>query len=561
MTAQLTDTQKEDILNICNDIAGSRKITAVCVYGPWACGYADQKTDINVLLVIEKFLLRLTNHFGTVDDIKISILVVNRSDFEKDIKKGWLGEFVAERVLFPYLPLVNAEYLHSNEVKTKKRTVIELLGNLILEFPESSHEFLIKNEYFMYETMMRKAKLFPPLAYVFHNITQKNAEQNIKAIMEGYMEAFKELEKENTIILSDDHIKIKTFHIQASKNWKNKIPLVVNFFRRITVSPLLRLYSESADSFIQEQRLFTTGHKNVIANKLVSQLEDPKKYILLPTPLGTISLSDKSDITDVAKKILVDDEFSKIEIKKIGGVFNDIYLLSIKNGKEKKVVVKQFLDWSNLKWLPLSMWSVGTASFSVLGTSRMEKEYAITNYLHSNGFPVPQIFHISYPKRLLFEEYVEGKELVETIREIFTSNNPPKASDLDLVKEAGRMVAKAHALGVTLGDCKPENFMVTENGIVLLDLEQAARSGNKTWDVAEFLYFSGHYSPPMSTTNSAITIARTFIDGYIEAGGDKITVKSAASPRYTKVFTVFTPPHILLAISNVCKKHEPKADS
>lgn len=556
MTTQLTETLKENILNSCNDIAGSRQITAVCIYGPWACGYADKKTDINVLLVLEHYLLRLNNYYDSVNDIKVSVLVVNRSDFERDIKKGWLGEFFAERVLFPYVSLVNAEYLQDNEVKTKKRNITELLGNLILEFPESSYNFSIKNDYFMYETMMRKAKLFPPLAYVFHNITKKNGEQNIKNIMDGYLKAFKELEKENIVTLFDDHIKITTAHIEAVKNWKNKIPLVIKFLQRITVTPLLRLFSETADSFIQEQRLFASGDKNIIAaNHLVPQLEDPKKHVLLPTHLGTISLSDKSDITDVAKKLLVADKFSKIKIKKIGGVFNDIYLLTIiRNDEEKKVVVKQFLDWSNLKWLPLSMWSFGTASFSVLGTSRMEKEYAITNYLYNNGFPVPQIFHVSYPKRLLFEEYIQGNQLVKTVKEIFDSSNSPNVSNLELVKKVGGMVAKAHGLGVTLGDCKPENFIVTQNGIFLLDLEQASRNGNKTWDVAEFLYFTGHYCPPMSSVNPAIVISKMFIEGYLEAGGDKQTVKRAASPRYTKVFTVFTQPHILLAISNVCKK-------
>jgi len=556
MTAQLTESLKENILNICKDVAGSRKITAVCVYGPWACGYANKKTDINVLLVLERFLLRLQNHYDTNGDTKISVLIVNRSNFERDIKKGWLGEFCAERLLLPYVPLINSEYLESNEKETKKRIIMEILGNLVLEFPESSYDFSIKNEYFMYETMMRKAKLFPPLAYVFHNVTQKNGDQNIKNIMDGYLKAFKELEKENIIALFDDHIKITAKHIEAIKNWKNKIPVVIKFLRRMTVTPLLRMFSETADSFIQERRLFSTDNKNTIsANHLVSQLEDPRKYVLLPTPLGVISLADKSDITDVAKKLMVADKFSKIEIKKIGGVFNDIYLLTItKNDEEKKVVVKQFLDWSNLKWLPLSMWSFGTASFSVLGTSRMEKEYAITNYLHGNGFPVPQIFHISYPKRLLFEEYIQGNELVKTIKQIFEANNAPKASDLELVKKVGQMVAKAHSLGVTLGDCKPENFMVTEKGIFLLDLEQASRKGNKTWDVAEFLYFSGHYSPAMSPTTPAIIIAKSFIEGYLQGGGDKKDVIRAASPKYTKVFTVFTAPHILLAMSNICKK-------
>ena len=102
--------------------------------------------------------------------------------------------------------------------------------------------------------------------------------------------------------------------------------------------------------------------------------------------------------------------------------------------------------------------------------------------MHSNGFPVPQIFHISYPKRLLFEEYIQGNELVKTIKQIFEANNSPKVSDLELLKKVGQMVAKAHRLGVTLGDCKPENFMVTKKEIFLLDLEQASRKGNKTWD-------------------------------------------------------------------------------
>ena len=86
------------------------------------------------------------------------------------------------------------------------------------------------------------------------------------------------------------------------------------------------------------------------------------------------------------------------------------------------------------------------------------------------------------------------------------------------------------------------------------DLEQANRDGNYVWDIAEFLDYSGHYSPPMSSTNGACIIARNFIGGYLEAGGKKETVKKAASTKYTKVFSVFTPPHVILAISNICQR-------
>jgi hypothetical protein len=60
----------------------------------------------------------------------------------------------------------------------------------------------------------------------------------------------------------------------------------------------------------------------------------------------------------------------------------------------------------------------------------------------------------------------------------------------------------------------------------------------------------------LASANPAELVAKTFIDGYLEAGGKKETVKRAASPRYTKVFSIFTQPHVILAISNRCRKIE-----
>jgi tRNA A-37 threonylcarbamoyl transferase component Bud32 len=554
MTIQLNESLKENVLELCRDIAGSRQIVAVCLYGPWVCGYADEKTDVNVLLVLDNFTLRVNTYFESVDGVNVSILTVNRLDFERDVRRGWLGEFFAEKVAVPYEPLKNGNYLRLNEVKIKKRIVAELLMNLILEFPESSHEFLIKKEYFMYEVMMRRARLFPSLTYSFLNMSRRNLRRkNVEAIMDGYLEALDELVKEKIVFYSDGYIKITRSYIAVVKRRKSRLPLFLKSIQRITLPPILSVYSKTVSSLIQDQRIFMENHRNVNADGLVSRLEDPKKYVLLPTPLGPVSLSDKSDIEDVARKIIPDGELSKIRVKNIGGVLNDVYFLTLtKNGEEQKFVVKRFRDWSNLKWLSLTLWSFGTTSFAVLGQSRLEKEYAINTFLHSKGFPVPKIFYISPQKRLIFEEFIEGEELVETIKRIISSNKTTE--DVALVKEVGQKIAEAHSLGVSLGDCKPENFIVTKDQVFFLDLEQATRDGNQAWDLAEFLYYSGHYSPPMSSTNAASIIARNFIEGYLEAGGKKDTVKKAASARYTKVFSVFTPPHVLLAISNICQK-------
>ena len=554
MITQLNEKLKKNLLDLCRVIAGSRKITSVCLYGPWVCGYADEKTDINVLMILEQFTLRLNTYFEKLDDFNVSILTINYSDFERDINKSWLGEFFAEKLTVPYEPLLNENYLRLNEIKIKKRITLELLQKLTLEFPESSHEFLIKQEYFIFENMRRRAKVFPPITYSYLNMLQENLRRNnIKSIMDGYLEAFKELENDNVILHSEGYIKIAREHINSVKKRKLKLPLFFKSIQRRALPPLVSVFSESTSSYIQEQRLFTKNNSKFGADGLISRLEDPKNYILFPTPLGSVSLSDKSDIKDVARKIIPNSDFSKMKVKSIGGVFNDVYVLSVtQNGEEQKFVVKQFLDWSNLKWISLALWSFGTTSFAVLGQSRLEKEYAINTFLRSKGFPVPKIFSVSHKNRLILQEFIEGNDLVETIKRIMVSCNNVK--DLALIKDIGRKVAEAHSLGVSLGDCKPENFIVTKDGFFFLDLEQANRDGNHVWDIAEFLYYSGHYSPPMSSAKAACIIAINFIEGYLEAGGKKEYVKKAASTKYTKVFSIFTPPHVTLAISNICQK-------
>jgi len=553
MSIQLNENLREKVLEICKNIADSRQIATACLYGPWVCGYANEKTDMNVLLVLNAFTPRLNTYFETAKGSNISILTVNRTDFERDVEKGWFGEFISEKITFPYEPLTNGEYLRSREVEVKKRIVSELLENLILEFPESSHEFLIKKEYFMYEVMMRRAKLFPLLTYSFLNMSRRNLRiKNMEAMMEGYLKALDELTKEKLIYCSDGYIKITQNYIAIVKRRKSRLPFFLRSVQRLAMQHILTVYSKTVNSLIQDQRTFMENHRSVNVDGLVSWLEDPRKYILLPTHLGDVSLSDRSDIMDVARKIIEQGE-SKMRIENIGGVLNDVYLLTLtKNGEKQKFVVKRFRDWSNLKWLSLALWSFGTTAFAVLGGSRLEREYAINKFLHSKGFPVPKILHVSPQKRLLFEEFIEGKKMIEPIKRILSFTED--AADVNLIREVGRKIAEAHRMGVSLGDCKPENF-VTDNGqVFFLDLEQAARDGDKTWDVAEFLYYSGHYSSPISSSNAASIIAKNFIDGYLEAGGKKENVKKAASARYTKVFSVFTPPHILFAISNICHK-------
>jgi hypothetical protein len=80
-----------------------------------------------------------------------------------------------------------------------------------------------------------------------------------------------------------------------------------------------------------------------------------------------------------------------------------------------------------------------------------------------------------------------------------------------------------------------------------LDLEQAAKKGDKAWDVSEFLFYSGHYSPLM--TQGLSQFVDGFIEGYSEAGERNI-LKRAAGLNYLKVFSIWTAPPVIFKIAD-----------
>jgi len=492
-----------------------------------------------------------------LNEVNVFILVVDQSAFEHDVEQGRFGEFFAEKITVPYQPFVNKEYLWEKEVEMKKRIVQELLENMVLEYPELSHELLIKAEYFMYKVMKQRAQLFPPITYSYLNMLSDDVrKRNIESIMKGYIQAFKELAEENKIAFSNEHIKITQNFIKTIKKRKLRIPTFFKSLQKAALTHLVSFFPKMTVPLASEEEIFLKTHgERVETEEPSSQLEEPEKYLLMPTPFGLVALSDETTIEDFVRKTVPGGEVLDMDIEKMGGVLNDVYQLRLrKDEEEQRIVVKKFKDWHGFKWFPLALWAVGTKAFAVLGRSRLEREYAINQFLSNKGFLVPKVLYLSPQEGLVFEEFVEGENLVHVIKRIISSNSK-QATDVALIKEVGKKIAEVHGLGVAFGDCKPENILVTKEGkLYFVDLEQATRDGNQAWDIAEFLYYSGHYVFPLSSTDMIELMARKFVEGYLEGGGRKEIVRVAGSPRYTKAFSIFTPPHVILAISNLCRK-------
>jgi tRNA A-37 threonylcarbamoyl transferase component Bud32 len=553
---------RRQILSFCRHVAGSAQISAIGLLDNNPLKTSNVKTTLEVVLVIRDFQPRLLSYVKVVDGRNIIVFAVDQWVFERDVERGFLGEALASMLIFPYMPLSGRDYLHTQEIMLKKRLILELLTNLVSSFPELSHSIRVKPQYFMYEVVLNRVRVFPPLAYGVSNFMYgKFNKKEIDSVLCGYMEALEQLEKEKRITLSEGFVMIPEKLVAESKNPKVRLTNISKNAPRTlfaslfgTFPQMLNFFSQSTEAFLKFQK-FVRQREGTVSQRFV----DPQKYVFVPTAKGLVSLADRIDITTFARKMLLNDKDATIKLGRVGGVLNDAYLIeSRSNDTERKVLVKRFKEWSGFKWFPLTLWSIGARSFTVLGQYRLERECAISELLRREGFNVPKILHVSHKERLVFMEYIEGENLSNAIKRIATlTSNEEVVKDLTNIMKVGEKLAQVHLLNVTLGDTKPENVIVSPNGtIYLLDFEQASHGGDKTWDIAEFLYYSGHYLQPLNSNGKAESIARAFISGYLKAGGDVNAIKKAGTAKYTRVFSVFTLPVVIRAISNVCKKTE-----
>jgi tRNA A-37 threonylcarbamoyl transferase component Bud32 len=163
---------------------------------------------------------------------------------------------------------------------------------------------------------------------------------------------------------------------------------------------------------------------------------------------------------------------------------------------------------------------------------------------------------------LVFMEFISGVGLEQFVKRIGNAKKDENVQqELSMISRAGEILAQVHSRGIALGDTKPENMLVKADGsIYLIDFEQASQitqKGDKAWDIAVFLYYSGHYMQPLNNGNArAESFTKAFIDGYLKTGGDVKDVQKAGASKYTRVFGIFTMWSIISAIAKVCRKTE-----
>jgi Kae1-associated kinase Bud32 len=535
----------------CKHIAGQSTIVAIAELDTYQTKHQSERAVQEVMVVIREFQPRLMSYLKQLKNKTYFVFAVDQWVFERDVERGLLGEAIASKLVFPYTSRVGAGYLLEREVELKQRLILESLENLVLNFPELAHLVKIEPQYFLYEVLSNRVRVFPLLAYELSDLT-RSLTANEPQALKTYMIALRQLENKQVIETKDNFVTITAKFIAQCQDPKLRIiHLSKNAPRTIfnslfgVLPQLLSVVTQNTDAFLKTQKI------NLIrAPDPNSRFIDPQRYVFFPTSEGMVSLSEKIDIKGYTKKLLLSGENVDLQVQPFGGMLNDVYLIT---AGDRKILVKRFKDWSGFKWFPLTLWSFGARSFAVSGQARLAKECAISEELLGNGFNVPKILHVSNAERIVFMEFIEGKNLSSKIKQYLTGNAGTEV--LSTIEKVGETMAKVHQCDIVLGDTKPDNVLIKPDGsIFLIDFEQAQKGGDKTWDIAVFLYYCGHYIQLFDGVEKAEAVAKAFINGYVQSGGKVEDVRKAASSKYTRVFSIFTLPAIMIAISNICKK-------
>lgn len=535
------------ILDACSRVAGKDHIEAICLYGSRVSGYAREDSDYDVLLILSEYANGVKYSYEKVDDNQLALLIVDKKALELDAEKGSFGDFIAGRLISPYTPILNTEYLEDIEVKIKKRFAEEDLEDLVIEYEELSRGLVIRLEYLVLARMRKRSRGYPPLRYSYINMLREGLrDKNMTAILKGYKKAVKELATSKFIRVEGEAIRFENEYVDiilSSKTY-NKVVNLVDFSRRALSAYIThgKAGRVKLDVFAME---LTSKIKRELQTTFKRQrIEDPKNFLFLKTDKGLVCLNEESTIVELVQKLRNE---KNVEVDPLSSSLNEVYSITL---DDEKLVVKKFTNWYTFKWFMLNIAAYGTKVFSLSGKARLANEYGINRLLAENNILVPEIVAISIKDRVLVERYIEGASALDFLEEAFSVEELTDQQK-GLAIELGKIIATIHSLHVVIGDCKPENFIIGKNGqIYVLDLEQGERRGDPTWDVAEFLYFSGHFGSKF--TNGLRDFVLNFVEGYCQIG-DRTILRRAAGFRYSRVFLGWTHLPIIQAIASILK--------
>ncbi len=444
--------------------------------------------------------------------IKPYSIIIDEAVLLNAAERPMLDEVVIGKFLSIYEPLLNEEFLRKVEITYKKRIVAEKLIEIQADYGDFSSNLIIPYDYFLFDKLHKLALQQPDLVDIYRRIYCGDQKSESLAFgLRGFREAVESLASHGILIHGDGSVRIlrerkqrkKALHKLNRINPLTTVGVIKNAFHTLASvagieyksKPLAKLkFSEKIES--------------------AAELDRPNKLLRLEE--GVIFDDPSKMIEEVALIYGFTGTYTHEEVKK-GGLINSSTQLKITGeGVDAKFILKQFPELKNLKWIILNVWAFAAKRFNMTPLSRLNREVEAVRRLHGIGIKTHSITGVILDERTLVSEYTEGVPLDKFVEEIVSG----KSTDTGNIEKYAQVLGKMHKVGLVYGDTKPANALVGDDGIYLIDLEQAVEGGNQAWDLAEFLYYSAMLAKQVEGMR---LVARSFLTAYrSENGGGNI---------------------------------------
>lgn len=266
------DKEKERIIRIINKVVKGLDIEAICMYGSRIAGYANEKSDYDIIVVINNYKNKVRYKY-IFDKIEISAIFVDKDSIIRDAKEGNLGEFVVGRLLNPYEALVNPKFFDRVEIEYKKRIILEQIDRLQIEYRSLSEYLKIPAEFFLFHRLRFRMRIYPPVKYSYiMTYSGKNNSKNVKRSLKGFNEAAKLLQKDNQLRYEKGVVRL------INKKRKSRIMMNLRIIRRIINHYYIHLLAGRVKYNIALKELFSKINRK-------KNMKETPQYLIEPESL------------------------------------------------------------------------------------------------------------------------------------------------------------------------------------------------------------------------------------------------------------------------------------
>ena len=266
------DKEKERIIRIINKVVKGLDIEAICMYGSRIAGYANEKSDYDIIVVINNYKNKVRYKY-IFDKIEISAIFVDKDSIIRDAKEGNLGEFVIGRLLNPYEVLVNPEFFDRVEIEYKKRIILEQIDRLQIEYRSLSEYLKIPAEFFLFHRLRFRMRIYPPVKYSYiMTYSGKNNSKNVKRSLKGFNEAAKLLQKDNQLRYEKGVVRL------INKKRKSRVMINLRIIRRIINHYYVHLLAGRVKYNIALKELFSKINRK-------RNMKETPQYLIEPESL------------------------------------------------------------------------------------------------------------------------------------------------------------------------------------------------------------------------------------------------------------------------------------